>query len=648
MMRGDMNKELYNVREELKEASRIRQKVRRGRAARCTGLRCHRYADAGRARRAAQQETLADLMKTYKLPLLAAAFDLQSRLTQILGRQRWAKPPAPRGAGASAADAAWEPLSPPEDEAPEVNCFLSKFTQGREAAYGGDARDPRVAWDGAYAIDSTLFCIAELLGWQEVIRREVTFIQGSDAAVNLLLDALRYQFSGEDGVQGKDAQGEDFRRMQLYNAEMRAIGEVMIVSTEAQQEHSHHRIMGYSQFLQMLHADAAGASAAAADGATAANGGGESLAALRALQRFQDAFKKLRADLEAVARSPATRPKRRMAMLRVLLCKLVDELDPSGLQTALQQRANAAEEGRWRKAQEERARKEHPPQPATGAPAAKMSSKLFGRSASAVGKANSLRMSNAGADEKAPMQQPADELASGLSEEELTVLLTPMSDLWQHPESLGARAADLASGGGAADASAALGRPLAGRLLTEDDTRVPLVPRTPPRWQAQYDHNLPEECRAFLINLYGEMHALKLHALMEHQRRLQWMEERETIARYRDAVRAAPPAAAGVHAALRKVLPPALQDSENAAREALRRVSRLEHTDRLAQAEQSRVQLDNMRVVMQIERTRLGDTPLPPRLAALQRDPSGAAPANAAPTPRGSAVTLAAADVSRA
>jgi hypothetical protein len=603
-------------------------------------------------------------MKTYKLPLLASAFDLQSRMTQMLGKVTWRKPGA-------LAD-----TEPPLDDNPAANCFLTRFTRDRgAAAYGGDGGDPRIAWDGAYAIHSTLFCIGEFLGWLEVIRRDVTFIQGSDAAVNLLLDGLRFQFSGEAPAQGAGASGEDFRRMQLYNAEMRAIGEVMAVS----HENSAQRIMGYSQFIELLTLDTSPPAPPAAAGGFGAessfapassvaeeqDGGIEAAAAymmpaprrgggggsppserVLAAQRLQRAFAKLHADLLAVAARPEARPRRRMAMLRVLLCRLIDELDPSGAQTEVQKAAAAAEEARWRQmhAMKHAAatgldtvattalQHTQSTMATTGVPMARASSRSlksasrslltsFGRRTSVTGGA--AEAAAAAADKAAADKASfftADGPSSGLSESELSALLTPMVDLWQ-PPGIGADAGTPTS-----RLDEAMGRPMAGRLLLHEDTRVPLIPRSKGRWSEQYDADLPEKCAEYLHGLYGEMHALRLASLMEHARRMQWLQERETIEKYRDAMQAVArtgggaDAAAGadtskMRAALRRVLPPALQEDGRAEREALRRVARLEATDRLAKAEQSVVQLEHMRVVMDIEKAPV----MPPPHEQLRR-----------------------------
>jgi hypothetical protein len=123
------------------------------------------------------------------------------------------------------------------------------------------------------------------------------------------------------------------------------------------------------------------------------------------------------------------------------------------------------------------------------------------------------------------------------------------------------------------------------------------------------------------------MHALKLAALMEHARRMQWLQERETIEKYRDAMQAAARSGGGgadgaaggdankMRAALRRVLPPGLAEDGRAEREALRRVARLEATERLAKAEQSVIQLEHMRVVMDIEKVPV----MPPPHEQLRR-----------------------------
>ena len=66
--------------------------------------------------------------------------------------------------------------------------------------------DIRKATDKEYALYNTVFLFGEVFGWFEVIRKEVTFLSGRwpTPAVNHIIDALKFQFSGETDVQGKN------------------------------------------------------------------------------------------------------------------------------------------------------------------------------------------------------------------------------------------------------------------------------------------------------------------------------------------------------------------------------------------------------------------------------------------------------------
>ncbi|KAK3259748.1 hypothetical protein CYMTET_31267 [Cymbomonas tetramitiformis] len=65
--------------------------------------------------------------------------------------------------------------------------------------------------DYDHALYSTLFMIGELFGWLEVIRREVVFLSGSrDAdALSVLIDDLKFHFSGETCIHGKYNTGRE-------------------------------------------------------------------------------------------------------------------------------------------------------------------------------------------------------------------------------------------------------------------------------------------------------------------------------------------------------------------------------------------------------------------------------------------------------
>jgi hypothetical protein len=130
---------------------------------------------AEQERAASKAERLEELMSRYRDPLLHSAFDLQSRIWNIVEKG-----------------------------------FL-------EIYYNGDQEDART-----YARDNTLYVFAEYLGWVELLRREVRFLDLGDEARNVAwtsrLDSVRRSLLTE-------AHAPPFR---LFRGQQRAIGELMI------------------------------------------------------------------------------------------------------------------------------------------------------------------------------------------------------------------------------------------------------------------------------------------------------------------------------------------------------------------------------------------------------------------------------------
>ena len=262
-------------------------------------------------RRRLRAETWEEIMGTLRRPLLASANDLQSRLGGLLAL----KLPGGR-----------EPIP-----------FLSSFSA---RVYCGEDAAARSAHDWRYAINSSLHLFGEWFAIMEHVRTTVSYLSGtSEIALNILLDAIRFQFTGETAVQGGGQPGEDAFRLQLYAQEMRAMGEVMLDSSHAHPTDESgstaksFRVIGYAQFLDLMDADVDSP---------------HNTSRRHALLRFQAAFAKLKGDLLAISRHPEQRPKRRLNMLRVLLMRLIDELDPpSRGPTLLELAACKEEELRW-------------------------------------------------------------------------------------------------------------------------------------------------------------------------------------------------------------------------------------------------------------------------------------------------------------
>eukprot|EP00741_Cyanophora_paradoxa_P003760 tig00000093_g3654.t2 len=104
------------------------------------------------------------MMDRYKGPLAQAAFELQSRLTQVAGPshmlnkfKRQADEARRTGGGRDAASG-------------------SGFFSGG-ASLSKSGFDVRPVEDDYYAINHTLYLIAAFFGWAEIIRREVSFLE---------------------------------------------------------------------------------------------------------------------------------------------------------------------------------------------------------------------------------------------------------------------------------------------------------------------------------------------------------------------------------------------------------------------------------------------------------------------------------------
>jgi hypothetical protein len=190
--------------------------------------------DAQERERTRAQETQA-LLALYRDPLLRASFDLQSRLFNIVAKD-----------------------------------FLGKY-------YARAGRD--------YAALNTAYVVAEYLGWLEILRREVQFLDFGDEDRNTLLtdrlDKVRVVFRD-------DALDPVFR---VFNGEQRAIGEVMSCPLEGT---SRQTCIGYARFIER-----------------------------QAEPEFARWFSKLQEDVEVLASEPGQHTER----LRALQRALVDLID---------------------------------------------------------------------------------------------------------------------------------------------------------------------------------------------------------------------------------------------------------------------------------------------------------------------------------
>ncbi|EFJ53075.1 hypothetical protein VOLCADRAFT_85983 [Volvox carteri f. nagariensis] len=230
-------------------------------------------------RRLVRFENVQELMKQYKKPLLQSAFDLQARLANQIKSN-----------------------------------FLYQF-----ARKGNDR-------DREYARLNMAYVVSEFLGWLEVIRQEIVFIVGAGnqtSNLNLIIDAIKFQFTGETPVQGNGRPGDvgaepQWQVLQLYAGELRAIGEVMITERLCDDNHlgSNLSVIGYAEFVRRL----------TTEPPTAV----EELPAWRASKEklHQDILSPLLSYIDRLmALDSDLSPKYRMTILQVLLCKLIDVLD---------------------------------------------------------------------------------------------------------------------------------------------------------------------------------------------------------------------------------------------------------------------------------------------------------------------------------
>ncbi|WP_207958259.1 hypothetical protein [Streptomyces sp. YIM 98790] len=151
-----------------------------------------------------------DLMETYGASLAWAAFDLQSRLYNILHGQEVDRAPGPhRGF---------------------ITAFLKEGTE--------EERE--------YVRRSTAFVLAEYLGWVEILRRDVQFLDLGRSRTNQRIVTVVSQAAS---ALNKAAPGRAFR---LFRAQQRAIGELMI---HPEGEPGRRRCLGYAEFSARLDTD---------------------------------------------------------------------------------------------------------------------------------------------------------------------------------------------------------------------------------------------------------------------------------------------------------------------------------------------------------------------------------------------------------
>src|SRR5918996_2173316 len=202
-----------------------------------------------------KREQAEELRGRYRDPLLGAVFDLQSRLYNIVGKR-----------------------------------FLVRY-------YAPDDSVMR-----AYARDHTLHVVAEYLGWVEILRREVQFLDlGEEVANREWVTALE---SITDGFARDDIDPV----LRLFRGEQRAIGELMSVPMDDPDGPRRHGCIGYAGFT-----------------------------ARRQEPEFSRWFERLSADIDLMAREPGAHLERPV-LLQNALVDVLDVLDPDCTRFAAKRR----------------------------------------------------------------------------------------------------------------------------------------------------------------------------------------------------------------------------------------------------------------------------------------------------------------------
>lgn len=186
----------------------------------------------------------AALMSKYRDPLLRSAIDLQSRLYNI-----------------------------------HQNRFLENFYN-------------RSASSQSYATNNTLYVVAEYLGWVEILRREVQFLDLGDQGMNRHLSELLVN------INQAFAQYKAGDTFQLHNGEQRAIGEIMTVP-RSNNESIGYDCIGYATFVKKMNDP-----------------------------EFASWFTQLRDDIDLMVVNASQDNRKRLLLIHSKLIDLIDFLDP--------------------------------------------------------------------------------------------------------------------------------------------------------------------------------------------------------------------------------------------------------------------------------------------------------------------------------
>jgi hypothetical protein len=202
-----------------------------------------------------KEDRAAELRARYRDPLLGAIFDLQSRLYNIVAKD-----------------------------------FLVRYITDGEGLR-------------EYAIDNTLYVIAEYLTWVDIIRREIQFLDlGQEATNRMWLDAF-------EGVRDILARDDIDATLRLFRGEQRAIGETSTVALDNANGTRQHESLGYAEFV-----------------------------ARRAQPDFNRWFQRLEGDLKLLAAEPRAHLARPV-LLQNALIDMLDIMDPDCVRFPAERRA---------------------------------------------------------------------------------------------------------------------------------------------------------------------------------------------------------------------------------------------------------------------------------------------------------------------
>ena len=204
-----------------------------------------------RRRARTKEEQAAELRARYRDPVLSAAFDLQSRLFNIVAKD-----------------------------------FL--------VHYCGDEDET----SRKYAVENTLYVLAEYLGWVEILRREIRFLDLGDELAN------REWVTTLERVRDTLARDDIDPVLRVFRGDQRAIGEIMSLGGDSERS----ECRGYASF-----------------------------AVERQRPEFAIWFDRLEADIDLLAREPK-RHIERPVLLQNALIDVLDVLDPECARFAAERR----------------------------------------------------------------------------------------------------------------------------------------------------------------------------------------------------------------------------------------------------------------------------------------------------------------------